>query len=174
MIFALLLFAAASASAQNNLTGEEKETGWILLFDGRDASGWRGTESESFPSGCWKVEDGCLRTKVGPEVKIREDLVSRETFRDFEMSFEFRLSAAANTGVKYLVQKHIPLSSGHDYAVGFEMQLIDDNGHPDARRAERRAGAMYGHLLRPRPSRARSASGIWGESCCAKKTSSIG
>ena len=60
MIFALLFFAAVSAYAQNNLTGEEKKAGWILLFDGANASGWRGTESESFPqvAGRWKT-DAC-------------------------------------------------------------------------------------------------------------------
>ena len=62
------------------------------------------------------------------------------------MTFECRLTKEANTGVKYLVQRHIPLPSGHDYAVGFEMQLIDDSANSDARRPERRAGAMYGHF----------------------------
>lgn len=157
----LLFLVAVSTAAENSLTLGEKQAGWILLFDGQDTSGWRGTASESFPSRCWKVEDGCLRTRLGPDVGVREDLVSREAFGDFEMVFETRLTPGANSGVKYLVQRHIPLRNGHDFAVGFEMQLIDDGGHPDARREERRSGAMYGHFA---PARAASRPiGEWNQ-----------
>ncbi|MFN0172439.1 MAG: DUF1080 domain-containing protein [Bryobacteraceae bacterium] len=145
-----VLFAAASAVLQAQpdvLTAVERKAGWELLFDGHNTSHWRGTASEGFPSGCWTVDNGSLRARVGKDVSIREDLVSKESFRDFELTFECRLTPGANTGVKYLVQKHIPLPSGHDYAVGFEFQLIDNEGNPDARRSpDRRSGAMYGHF----------------------------
>ncbi|MBI3209720.1 MAG: DUF1080 domain-containing protein [Candidatus Solibacter usitatus] len=170
MIFSLLVLAAAAAHGENVLTEAEKQAGWILLFDGRDSSAWKGTASESFPAGCWTVEDGCLRTRTGPEVKIREDLVSRRTFQDFEMAFEVRLTPGANTGVKYLVQDHIPFWNGHDYAVGFEMQLIDDS-HPDARSLNRRAGSLYA-LFAPAKAAARPI-GEWNVGRIVKRGKSV-
>ena len=145
----ILMFLVAAVSVlvaqDNQLTPAELKAGWQLLFDGRTADRWRGTASETFPSS-WTLEDGCLRTVTSPG-KIHEDLVSQQSFRDFDLRFEWRLSPGANTGVKYLVQTHIPLSNGHDYAVGFEMQLIDDGGHPDAKvHPNRTTGAFYSHL----------------------------
>ena len=118
------------------------------------------------------MEDGCLRTRVGPEVKIREDLVSRETFRDFEMSIP-------SLGRRQYRRK-IPGAKAHRafqlarLRSGVREQLIDDNGHPDARRAERRTGAMYGHFA---PAQAASRPiGAWnlGRIVLREQSSSIG
>jgi hypothetical protein len=135
----------------NRLTPAEQKAGWILLFDGNSTAAWRGTASDGFPT-CWTVDDHCLRT-LPSRGTVREDLVSRQTFRDFEWIFEWRLSPGANSGVKYLVQRHV-LATGHDYAAGFEMQLVDDGKGPDpARDAIRRTGALYS-LIPPSSSQA--------------------
>jgi hypothetical protein len=143
----LLVVPSLLDAQHNSLTPDERKAGWVLLFDGSDTSRWRGTASEGFPSYCWTVDDGCLRTRLGEKNSKREDLVSKDSFRDFEMKFDCRLTKAANTGVKYLVQNHIPLFNGHDYALGFEFQLIDNEGNPDARSSpDRQSGALYNHF----------------------------
>ena len=46
----------------NSLTEKEKESGWVLLFNGKDAEGWRGVNKTEFPAG-WIVVDGTLQCK---------------------------------------------------------------------------------------------------------------
>src|SRR5438270_12497388 len=98
----LLLFSAAlavvSAQAQNNqLTAQEKAAGWILLFDGKSMAGWVDPREKTPPGDAWALDDGCL--KATKHAKIREDLFSQRTFRDFELEFDWRISAEGNSGV---------------------------------------------------------------------------
>ncbi len=150
----LLAIAALAVAQDNRLTPAEQKAGWILLFDGASTASWRGTASEGLPT-CWTVEDQCLRT-LPSRGAVREDLLSKRLFRDFEFIFEWRLSPGANSGVKYLVQRHV-LGNGHDWAAGFEMQIYDDGGRPNPTRdAIRMTGALYSLIppssLEARPS----------------------
>ena len=67
------------------------------------------------------------------------DLVTKETFRDFELSIDFRLTAAANSGIKYFYNKDKFRGTCEEY------QLLDP-AHPDATRGRdgnRRVAALY-------------------------------
>jgi len=63
------------------------------LFNGKDLSGWiiYGTEK-------WYVEDGLLVCESGPD-KQYGYLGTEQTFKDFELSLEFRQGADGNSGV---------------------------------------------------------------------------
>ena len=63
------------------------------LFNGTDLSGWTifGTEK-------WYVEDGLLVCESGPE-KAYGYLGTNETFKDFELTLEFKQGADGNSGV---------------------------------------------------------------------------
>jgi hypothetical protein len=101
-----VLFAAAclaAFAADNTLTPAEKQAGFRLLFDGSTMQGWRDPAGEKPPGEAWVVEDGCLKTTAKP--RIREDLITRESFGDFELKFDWRISARGNTGVKYRIQR---------------------------------------------------------------------
>jgi hypothetical protein len=50
---------SAAAGRHNELTEQEKNEGWMLLFDGESTEGWRGVNKEHFPAG-WKIVDGTL------------------------------------------------------------------------------------------------------------------
>src|SRR5690606_12437425 len=52
----------SSQTQINQLTEQEKEDGWELLFDGKTTEGWRGYGKDSFPSG-WVIEDGALKVQ---------------------------------------------------------------------------------------------------------------
>lgn len=79
------------------------------------------------------------------------------TFENFELSFEWKISAAGNSGVKYNVSEAMSLAHPPpNAALGFEYQILDDDKHPDAKNgANRTAGAIYdmiapqGKTLRP-------------------------
>jgi len=102
----------ASAQQPNNtLTPEEEAAGWKLLFDGRTMEGWDASRKTP-PGDSWIVEDGCLRAVAG--ARIREDILTVPSFGDFELVFDWRISAAGNSGVKYRIQDQAVLQPGRE------------------------------------------------------------
>src|SRR5260370_33000575 len=105
---ARILLAAVCLSvlvADNTLPPAEKKAGFRLLFDGHTLNGWRDPANETPPGQAWIIEDGCLKTT--PKPPITEDLITQESYGDFELKFDWRISARANTGVKYRIQRAI-------------------------------------------------------------------
>lgn len=135
-VFTVLLITVGSlANAQNNtLTAKEKKEGWKLLFDGKTSKGWRGAKSESFPTASpgWVIKDGTMTIQAtnGAESKNAGDIVTVDEYGPFELSFDFKLTRGANSGVKYFVTLD-EKSSGS--AIGLEYQILDDDVHPDAK-----------------------------------------
>lgn len=127
--------------APNTLTDEEKAAGWRLLWDGATADGWRGARSENFPERGWEMKDGVLTvlSSGGAEGKGGGDIVTRERFSNIELQLEFKMSPAANSGIKYFTQTNLnPIDgSGAPAAIGssigLEYQILDDKRHPDAK-----------------------------------------
>ncbi len=116
----------------NNLTSYEKETGWKLLFDGRSTNGWRSARSNIFPEKGWRIFNGVLSVEkaTGGESANGGDIVSKEQYTSFDLSFEFALSKGANSGVKYFVTL---AEDSKGSAIGLEYQILDDSLHPDAK-----------------------------------------
>jgi hypothetical protein len=145
---ALAIAAAACAPASSNqademgspsaLSAAEAAEGWRLLFDGRDLSAWRGFRRET-PPASWSAAGGVLSFAPGDD---RGDLMTREQFGDFELRLEWRISPAGNSGIIYRVTE----DSSQPWHTGPEMQVLDDDGHPDSARGidrNRTAGALY-------------------------------
>jgi len=129
----------------NNLTAYEKKNGWRLLFDGVDAKGWKGAYKDGFPDRGWQIKDGVLRVLAseGKEGGVGGDIVTTDLFSAFDLSFEFKLTPGANSGVKYFVtlKEH---NTGS--AIGLEYQVLDDIGHPDAKmgiNGNRKLASLY-------------------------------
>jgi len=169
---ALLLFCsiavAQPAAPTNSLTPAESSSGWILLFDGKTMNHWVDPRTKTPPGDGWTIEDGCLKAQAHPH--ITEDLFSDQTFRDFELVFDWKISPAGNSGVKYRIQDHLWVprppaakekfetqverafanrtterpGKGQDYVVGFEYQMTDDSSNSDAKsNPKHTAGALY-------------------------------
>lgn len=102
--------AAPEPALDNTLTAEEKAGGWQLLFDGATMAGWEDPAAKTPPGHSWTIEDGCL--KALPKPHIREGLITRETFRDFELVFDWRIAEGGNSGVKYRIQDRVFLERG--------------------------------------------------------------
>jgi hypothetical protein len=115
----------------NTLTPDEIADGWQLLFDGKTTAGWRGYNRDVFPDTGWAVQDGMLvvgATADDPDVPIGGDIVTVETFDSFDLRFEFRLTAVANSGVFYRVQEE----EGHEiWNLAPEFQVLDDQAYID-------------------------------------------
>ncbi|REG92829.1 3-keto-disaccharide hydrolase [Algoriphagus antarcticus] len=116
----------------NSLTEYEKNNGWKLLFNGQNSDGWKGAYKETFPESGWSVNEGLLTIAAtdGSESTNAGDIVTKEQFSAFDLTFEFRLTEGANSGLKYFVT----LSEGNKgSAIGLEYQVLDDDNHPDAK-----------------------------------------
>ena len=118
---------------QNQLTDYELRQGWRLLWDGKTSAGWRGAKLDHFPASGWTMEDGVLSVDEteGLESAGPGDIVTLDSFNNFELQFEFLMSEGANSGVKYFVDPDLNLGPGS--AIGCEFQILDDAVHPDAK-----------------------------------------
>jgi hypothetical protein len=122
---------------------------WRSLFDGRSLDAWRGYRRDGVPNG-WQAVDGAI-TRVAEA----GDLVSREVFGDFELMVEWRVAEGGNSGIMYRVTEE----AAHTFETGPEMQVLDDDRHPDGRSRLTAAGAVYG--LYPAPAGVVKPAGEW-------------
>jgi len=152
----------------NTLTETEKRRGWRLLWDGKTTNGWRGAKLDGFPEKGWTMEDGVLSvlSSGGGESTNGGDIITTDHFSDFELSFDFKPTKGANSGVKYFVDP--TLNKGTGSAIGLEFQILDDDVHPDAKKGvlgNRTAGSLYDLItatILDAPSRRKSlAIGDW-------------
>ena len=116
--------AGQANTVPNTLTADEVAQGWKLLFDGRRLIGMKGLQRTDPLSSGWKILGGELT--LPKDVKDMErmtggDLVSMDFFWDFDFRFEWKMTAAANSGVRYMLVEifgQVP--------IGLEYQIIDD------------------------------------------------
>lgn len=125
------------------------DAGWRPLFDGRSLAGWRGYRTQSVAAG-WRAVNGTL-TKDS----VIGDLVTTEKFGDFELEFDWQLSAGGNAGLFYRATEEYD----HIYWSAPEYQLLDDPAHPDGKNRLTSAGAAY--ALYPAPAGVVKPAGEW-------------
>lgn len=155
--------ASREAGPPNTLTASEREAGWTLLFDGKSFDGWRGLNRDGIPEAHWVLEDGTIRKVASGEIPTAPDgqpleggdIMTVETFDDFELSWEWRVAPGANSGIKYNVSEAMSAAHAPEHAaLGFEYQILDDDRHPDALNGPTRtAGALYDMIppISPKP-----------------------
>lgn len=100
------------AAPGNVLSGQEKEEGFRVLFNGRDLSGWTGKNHS------YQVEDGSI---VIRPTEGGGNLYTVEQYDDFIFRFEFKLTPGANNGLGI----RTPLEGDAAYA-GYELQILDN------------------------------------------------
>ena len=155
LLLPLALAASLPAAEPNTLTPDEKAAGWQLLFDGKSLAGWRGYRKDAAPDTGWKTDDGIL-LKV-PKVK-GGDIITTRQFENFDLSWEWRIAAGANNGLKYLVTEQRPGAPGHEY------QLLDDTGHPDGKIGPKRQTASFYDVIPPAADKTLKPVGQWNHS----------
>jgi hypothetical protein len=125
----------------NTLTAREKADGWQLLFDGTSLENFRDYKADTLSS-AWHVVNGVItKTRGGVE-----DMVTRQSFGDFEFAWDWRLSPGGNSGV------FIRATEEYDkiYWSAIEFQLLDDSLATDNKDSTHLAGAAYGFYAPPR------------------------
>ena len=145
--------AKTDSSATPSVSATEQQgAGWRSLFDGSSTAAWRAYKADSFPS-TWRIVDGTL-TKSGST----EDIITRDQFGDFELTFDWKLSPGGNAGVFYRGTEEYD----HIYWSAPEYQLLDDAGHPDGQSRLTSAGAAY--ALYPSPAGIVKPANQWNSS----------
>ncbi len=129
----LLPFLFALLTLCQNRSEEED---WEILFNGTTLDEWIGLGMDSIPAN-WKIEGDYIRNINRQEVPLMPDgqpsqggdLMTKRSFENFELYFEWKISVDGNSGVKYNVSEEMSTQSGNKHhALGFEYQLLDDEG----------------------------------------------
>ncbi|MDP1844978.1 MAG: DUF1080 domain-containing protein, partial [Sediminibacterium sp.] len=80
----------------------------------------------------WEISNGTIRVlnSGGNEATNGGDIVTTDQYSAFDLSFEFKLTPGANSGLKYFVTL---AEKSMGSAIGLEYQVLDDSLHPDAK-----------------------------------------
>ena len=129
----------------NTLSEKEKNNGWQLLFDGQTTNGWH-TYGKKAAGKIWKIEDGALHldaaTKKTFTTNEDGDIVTDEEFNNFDLQIDWKISKNGNSGIIFYVKEDI-LKYTESYFTGPEMQVLDNDGHPDGKIFKHKAGDLY-------------------------------
>jgi hypothetical protein len=123
---ALALVAGTAQAAENTLTAAERAAGWMLLFDGTSTKGWRGFKTPE-PDPGWTAKG-----ELSPDPKTSKDLMTRDSFENFDLTFEWKIGPKGNSGVMF----HVTEAGGQTYESGPEYQVLDNSrGEPPLEQA---------------------------------------
>jgi hypothetical protein len=147
----------------NSLTAYEKKNGWRLLYDGKTNKGWKSAKTDVFPSKGWATNNGTITVAAaeGREAGNGGDIVTNEQFAAFDLSFEFKITPGANSGIKYFVTLK---EDSKGSAIGLEYQVLDDTLHPDAkmgRNGNRTLASLYDLIKAEKQKRFLRPTGQW-------------
>ncbi|MEP2236979.1 MAG: DUF1080 domain-containing protein [Maribacter sp.] len=115
---------------------------WEVLFDGTSLDKWKEFKTDEV-SDAWKIEgDALVYTPPEDEEYKNHDLVTKQEFTDFVLTLDWKISEAGNSGVFWGVSEDDKFGTG--YQTGPEIQILDNDKHPDAKAGTtHQAGALY-------------------------------
>ena len=151
-IAASLLFACNSQDSKNNTdtmqtdsTKTVQANDWVTLFDGKTTNGWHKYGGGPVGS-AWKIADGALyldaTDKENGKIKNGGDIATNEEFENFDLKLEWKISKGGNSGIMFCVHEDTTKYK-MPYETGPEMQILDNEGHPDGKIKKHRAGDLY-------------------------------
>lgn len=115
--------------------------GWQKLFDGKTTNGWH-TYGKTTAGTDWKVVDGALYLDAANKTEGQGgDLVTNEEFTNYHLKLQWKISKGGNSGIIFNVHEDPKYSA--TYTTGPEMQVLDNDGHPDGKITKHRSGDLY-------------------------------
>ena len=146
----VFLMACNNATEEKNTASDVTvkttgDTGWISLFDGKTTAGWH-TYGKTTIGGAWKTADGALyldtTKKEGWQTIGGGDICTDDEYENFDLKLEWKIAPNGNSGVIFYINED---TAKYKYVwyTGPEMQVLDNNGHPDAKIPKHRAGDLY-------------------------------
>jgi len=146
LLFSILISCGPSRQTTGGLTAEEKMEGWTMLFNGKTTKGWHRYGGGKIDS-VWKVREGgilCLDTLIKKQQNIHGDwdIVTDEEYDNFDLKLEWMIAKDGNSGIIFYIHED-KAKHNWPWETGMEMQVLDNNGHPDAKYPKHRAGDLY-------------------------------
>ena len=123
-----------------NMDNIKPESDWMYLFDGTNFDNWRGYLSEGmYPE--WTIEDGAM--VFTPSGKGGRNIITKNTYTDFVLSLEWKISEGGNSGFFWGVYEDPKYKEA--YQTGPEIQVLDNEKHPDSfvPGGTHKAGSLY-------------------------------
>ena len=126
------------------------------LFSSDDFSQWTKVNGKPVGSG-WIIKNGVVHRK-----SLSGDIITKEKFKDFELTFEWKISEAGNSGIKYRTRG----------SLGLEYQVLDDLKHKDNKNPTHRAASLYELVAAP-DSKPLNKVGVWNKGRIVAKGNQI-
>ncbi|NNC70707.1 MAG: DUF1080 domain-containing protein [Flavobacteriaceae bacterium] len=124
----------------------ETKNEWIALFDGSSLDNWKGYLSDSLYNE-WSIDGDAM--KFTPGEKGGKNIISKQKFTNFVLSLEWKISEKGNSGIFWGVYEDEKFPEA--YETGPEIQVLDNERHPDSFVAEgtHKAGSLYDMIACP-------------------------
>lgn len=139
----ILLLVTACSQKPNTLTSLEKKDGWVLLFNGKDFTGWRQCNGTDMPKN-WTIEDNAMKVFTGegkePGQGANGDILYNKIFSNFELSIDWKAGKMANSGIFFNVRE---VPGKPIYFAAPEVQVLDNVDATDNKVASHLAGSLY-------------------------------
>lgn len=142
-IASLFILLPSYGQKHNKLTGKEKKEGWILLFNGKDFSGWRQYKASTMAKN-WVIEDDAMKVYTAEGRKPGQgdggDILFDKKFKNFELSIDWKAGEMGNSGIFYYVREE---PGQRISSAAPEVQILDNKNATDNKIASHLAGSLY-------------------------------
>lgn len=151
---------SGSGSASASVGGGDstgRDSAWITLSGGDTIRGWH-TYGKPFAGSAWSSDSGAIHLhagiKNGYQTAGGGDLVTNDSFSNFQLRLEWKIAKKANSGIIFYVREDTTLYK-ETWNTGMEMQVCDKDSNEDAHSYKHEAGDLYDLI----PSSSMSAKG---------------
>ena len=152
LILYLALFSFPVLAIDNQLTAEEKASGWTLLFNGKDLSQWRNFNKQQL-NPQWVIKDEAIHLTG----KNGGDIVTKKSYQNFILKLDWKISIAGNSGIFLFVDEE----GQKIYSHAPEIQILDNERHHDNKVDSHLSGSLYDLIASPEQSH--RATGKWNQ-----------
>jgi hypothetical protein len=147
VVLSMAAGTAAQAQSVNALTAAEKKQGWVLLFNGSTFDGWRQCNGTGMPAN-WVIDDQAMKVFTAEGRKPGQGsngdiLYSVKTFRNFELTIDWKTEKAGNSGIFFNVRE---VPGKPIYYAAPEVQVLDNVDATDNKIPSHLAGSLYDML----------------------------
>lgn len=118
---------------------KQAEESWEVLFDGSNFDSWHMYNTDQAVSEAWSIEDGAMVLTPGD---LAGNIVTDKAYTNFVLSLDWKISEGGNSGIFWGVVEDEKYRE--PYQTGPEIQVLDDERHPDAKAGTtHQSGALY-------------------------------
>jgi hypothetical protein len=137
--------SSRTEAVQSDTATVEKNEEWKSLSNSNYKNEWHSYGKDSLGK-AWQLQDSALHldasVKNDWQTKEGGDIVTNDEYENFDLKLEWKISKGGNSGIMLYV-KEDTAKYRYPWETGLEMQVVDNEGHPDGKAEKTRAGAIY-------------------------------